>query len=85
MSHVCFFPSCNLHNLTDVLDGIQPDLLRKIEEVVLLQCKRAGVLVRKWFGLIRCSICVLQAEKAEGYIDLTNFMIDRAIECKKKQ
>lgn len=28
---------------------------------------------------------VLQAEKAEGYIDLTNFMIDRAIECKKKQ
>uniref|UniRef100_A0AAX7U6F9 Connector enhancer of kinase suppressor of ras 3 n=1 Tax=Astatotilapia calliptera TaxID=8154 RepID=A0AAX7U6F9_ASTCA len=24
------------------------------------------------------------AEKAEGYIDLTNFMIDRAIECKKK-
>lgn len=32
-----------------------------------------------------CSILVLQAEKAEGYIDLTNFMIDRAIECKKKQ
>uniref|UniRef100_A0A3B4AB28 PH domain-containing protein n=1 Tax=Periophthalmus magnuspinnatus TaxID=409849 RepID=A0A3B4AB28_9GOBI len=25
-----------------------------------------------------------KAEKAEGYIDLTNFMIDRAIECKKK-
>ncbi|XP_059209336.1 interactor protein for cytohesin exchange factors 1 isoform X2 [Centropristis striata] len=24
------------------------------------------------------------AEKADGYIDLTNFMIDRAIECKKK-
>uniref|UniRef100_A0A668SJN2 PH domain-containing protein n=1 Tax=Oreochromis aureus TaxID=47969 RepID=A0A668SJN2_OREAU len=24
------------------------------------------------------------AEKAEGYIDLTNFIIDRAIECKKK-
>ncbi|XP_035023633.1 interactor protein for cytohesin exchange factors 1 isoform X2 [Hippoglossus stenolepis] len=24
------------------------------------------------------------AEKAEGFIDLTNFMIDRAIECKKK-
>lgn len=24
------------------------------------------------------------ADKAEGYIDLTNFMIDRAIECKKK-
>ncbi|XP_030574905.1 interactor protein for cytohesin exchange factors 1 [Archocentrus centrarchus] len=24
------------------------------------------------------------AEKAEGYIDLTNFMVDRAIECKKK-
>ncbi|XP_016892515.1 interactor protein for cytohesin exchange factors 1 isoform X2 [Cynoglossus semilaevis] len=24
------------------------------------------------------------AEKAEGYIDLSNFMIDRAIECKKK-
>ncbi|XP_029316016.1 interactor protein for cytohesin exchange factors 1 isoform X2 [Cottoperca gobio] len=24
------------------------------------------------------------AEKAEGYIDLANFMIDRAIECKKK-
>lgn len=24
------------------------------------------------------------AEKAEGYIDLTNFMIDRALECKKK-
>lgn len=28
---------------------------------------------------------VSQAEKAEGYIDLTNFVIDRAIECKKKQ
>lgn len=27
----------------------------------------------------------LQAEKAEGFINLTNFMIDRAIECKKKQ
>lgn len=27
----------------------------------------------------------LQAEKAEGYINLTNFVIDRAIECKKKQ
>lgn len=32
-----------------------------------------------------CIFLALQAEKAEGYINLTNFMIDRAIECKKKQ
>lgn len=25
-----------------------------------------------------------QAEKAEGYINLTDFIIDRALECKKK-
>lgn len=46
-----------------------------------------GVIVRKWFILTLAVVqsCLLQAEKAEGYIDLTNFMIDRAIECKKKQ
>ncbi|XP_062296260.1 interactor protein for cytohesin exchange factors 1 [Scomber scombrus] len=40
-----------------------------------------------WFVLKRTSLYWYAnqlAEKAEGYIDLTNFMIDRAIECKKK-
>ncbi|KAM8833032.1 connector enhancer of kinase suppressor of ras 3-like [Synchiropus picturatus] len=40
-----------------------------------------------WFVLKRTSLYWYTnqlAEKAEGYIDLTNFMIDRAIECKKK-
>lgn len=36
-------------------------------------------------SVLTCLICVLQAEKAEGYIDLTNFVIDVATECKKKQ
>lgn len=29
--------------------------------------------------------CFSQAEKAEGYINLTDFLIDRAMECRKKQ
>ncbi|XP_031702968.1 connector enhancer of kinase suppressor of ras 3 [Anarrhichthys ocellatus] len=40
-----------------------------------------------WFALKRTALYWYTnqlAEKAEGYIDLTNFMIDRAIECKKK-
>ncbi|XP_077394861.1 connector enhancer of kinase suppressor of ras 3 isoform X2 [Festucalex cinctus] len=40
-----------------------------------------------WFVLKRTALYWYTnplAEKAEGYIDLTNFMIDRAIECKKK-
>ncbi|XP_051942810.1 interactor protein for cytohesin exchange factors 1 isoform X1 [Hippocampus zosterae] len=40
-----------------------------------------------WFVLKKTALywyTNAQAEKAEGYIDLTNFMIDRAIECKKK-
>lgn len=40
-----------------------------------------------WFVLKKTSLywyTTQQAEKADGYIDLTNFMIDRAIECKKK-
>ncbi|KAM9777476.1 connector enhancer of kinase suppressor of ras 3 [Neosynchiropus ocellatus] len=40
-----------------------------------------------WFVLKRTSLYWYTnqlAEKAEGYIDLTNFTIDRAIECKKK-
>ena len=51
----------------------------------LAAIQRQVWLSRKWFDIVRYSICVLQAEKAEGFIDLTNFMIDRAIECKKKQ
>lgn len=36
--------------------------------------------------MVGVTFCVVsQAEKAEGYINLANFMIDRAIECKKKQ
>ncbi|TNM95623.1 hypothetical protein fugu_016706 [Takifugu bimaculatus] len=40
-----------------------------------------------WFVLKKTSFYWYnnqQAEKAEGYINLTNFVIDRAIECKKK-
>lgn len=40
-----------------------------------------------WFALKKTALYWYSnqlAEKAEGYIDLTNFMIDRAIECKKK-
>ncbi|XP_030247401.1 interactor protein for cytohesin exchange factors 1 isoform X1 [Sparus aurata] len=40
-----------------------------------------------WFVLKKTSLYWYTnqlAEKAEGYIDLTNFMIDRAIECRKK-
>nr|XP_019940646.1 PREDICTED: interactor protein for cytohesin exchange factors 1 isoform X2 [Paralichthys olivaceus] len=40
-----------------------------------------------WFALKKTALYWYNnqlAEKAEGYIDLTNFMIDRAIECKKK-
>ncbi|KAM3595004.1 uncharacterized protein V6R79_016982 [Siganus canaliculatus] len=40
-----------------------------------------------WFVLKKTSLywyANQQAEKAEGYMNLTNFIIDRAIECKKK-
>lgn len=40
---------------------------------------------RHAFQQLDLASCALQAEKAEGYINLTNFVIDRAIECKKKQ
>lgn len=43
----------------------------------------AGVRKCGWFLTLRRLL--FQAEKAEGYIDLTDFVIDRAIECKKKQ
>ncbi|KAM3870883.1 connector enhancer of kinase suppressor of ras 3-like [Diretmus argenteus] len=47
-----------------------------------------GIKWRKyWFVLKKTSLYWYSnqmAEKAEGYINLTDFMIDRAIECKKK-
>lgn len=65
----------------------QPDhqgwLYRKKESKGFL-----GIKWKKyWFVLKRTALYWYAnqlAEKAEGYIDLTNFMIDRAIECKKK-
>ncbi|KAM9842812.1 CNK3/IPCEF1 fusion protein-like [Aulostomus maculatus] len=65
----------------------QPDhqgwLYRKKESKGFL-----GIKWKKyWFALKKTSLywyANQQAEKADGYIDLTNFMIDRAIECKKK-
>ncbi|XP_058470786.1 connector enhancer of kinase suppressor of ras 3-like isoform X1 [Solea solea] len=65
----------------------QPDhqgwLYRKKESKGFL-----GIKWRKyWFVLKKTALYWYSnqlAEKAEGYIDLTNFMIDRAIECKKK-
>ncbi|XP_044023948.1 interactor protein for cytohesin exchange factors 1 isoform X2 [Siniperca chuatsi] len=65
----------------------QPDhqgwLYRKKESKGFL-----GIKWRKyWFVLKKTSLYWYTnqlAEKADGYIDLTNFMIDRAIECKKK-
>ncbi|XP_028251055.1 interactor protein for cytohesin exchange factors 1 isoform X2 [Parambassis ranga] len=65
----------------------QPDhqgwLYRKKESKGFL-----GIKWKKyWFVLKRTALYWYSnqlAEKAEGYIDLTNFMIDRAIECKKK-
>nr|XP_046268014.1 connector enhancer of kinase suppressor of ras 3-like [Scatophagus argus] len=65
----------------------QPDhqgwLYRKKESKGFL-----GIKWKKyWFVLKKTSLYWYTnqlAEKAEGYIDLTNFMIDRAIECKKK-
>ncbi|XP_053192100.1 interactor protein for cytohesin exchange factors 1 [Scomber japonicus] len=65
----------------------QPDhqgwLYRKKESKGFL-----GIKWKKyWFALKKTSLYWYAnqlAEKAEGYIDLTNFMIDRAIECKKK-
>ncbi|XP_038584718.1 interactor protein for cytohesin exchange factors 1 isoform X2 [Micropterus salmoides] len=65
----------------------QPDhqgwLYRKKESTGFL-----GIKWKKyWFVLKKTSLYWYTnqlAEKAEGYIDLTNFMIDRAIECKKK-
>lgn len=61
----------------------------ELEEVRFSVDGRQAAFVRKWFVIVLCVVivrcCVLQAEKAEGYIDLANFMIDRAIECKKKQ
>lgn len=51
------------------------------------RCHRQEVVWNHFacYNTLCCSISVLQAEKAEGYIDLTNFTVDRAIECKKKQ
>ncbi|TMS20902.1 Connector enhancer of kinase suppressor of ras 3 [Larimichthys crocea] len=65
----------------------QPDhqgwLYRKKESKGFL-----GIKWKKyWFVLKKTSLYWYNnqlAEKADGYIDLTNFMIDRAIECKKK-
>ncbi|XP_035529856.1 interactor protein for cytohesin exchange factors 1 isoform X4 [Morone saxatilis] len=65
----------------------QPDhqgwLYRKKESKGFL-----GIKWKKyWFVLKKTSLYWYTnqlAEKAEGYINLTNFMIDRAIECKKK-
>ncbi|XP_047466792.1 connector enhancer of kinase suppressor of ras 3-like [Mugil cephalus] len=65
----------------------QPDhqgwLYRKKESKGFL-----GIKWKKyWFVLKRTALYWYAnqlAEKAEGFIDLTNFMIDRAIECKKK-
>lgn len=65
----------------------QPDhqgwLYRKKESKGFL-----GIKWKKyWFALKKTALywyTTQLAEKAEGYIDLTNFMIDRAIECKKK-
>ncbi|XP_028293367.1 connector enhancer of kinase suppressor of ras 3 isoform X2 [Gouania willdenowi] len=65
----------------------QPDhqgwLYRKKESKGFL-----GIKWKKyWFVLKKTALYWYNnqlAEKAEGYIDLTNFMIDRAIECKKK-
>lgn len=70
-----------------VKDLGQPDhqgwLYRKKESKGFL-----GIKWKKyWFVLKKTSLYWYTnqlAEKAEGYIDLTNFMIDRAIECKKK-
>ncbi|KAJ4939060.1 hypothetical protein JOQ06_028523, partial [Pogonophryne albipinna] len=65
----------------------QPDhqgwLYRKKESKGFL-----GIKWKKyWFVLKKTALYWYNnqlAEKAEGYIDLANFMIDRAIECKKK-
>ncbi|XP_073340296.1 interactor protein for cytohesin exchange factors 1 isoform X3 [Pagrus major] len=65
----------------------QPDhqgwLYRKKESKGFL-----GIKWKKyWFVLKKTSLYWYTnqlAEKAEGYIDLANFMIDRAIECRKK-
>ncbi|XP_028421413.1 interactor protein for cytohesin exchange factors 1 isoform X1 [Perca flavescens] len=65
----------------------QPDhqgwLYRKKESKGFL-----GIKWKKyWFVLKKTALYWYHnqlAEKAEGYIDLANFMIDRAIECKKK-
>lgn len=46
---------------------------------------QAGSASEPLSGFHDFMLSALQAEKAEGYINLTNFMIDRAIECKKKQ
>ncbi|XP_055012421.1 interactor protein for cytohesin exchange factors 1 isoform X1 [Boleophthalmus pectinirostris] len=70
-----------------VKDLGQPDhqgwLYRKKESKGFL-----GIKWKKyWFVLKKTALYWYNnqlAEKAEGYIDLTNFMIDRAIECKKK-
>jgi hypothetical protein len=44
------------------------------------QAVRGGLMKR----ILRSFVC-FQAERAEGFINLTDFIIDRAIECKKKQ
>ncbi|KAK2891615.1 hypothetical protein Q8A73_017280 [Channa argus] len=70
-----------------VKDLGQPDhqgwLYRKKESTGFL-----GIKWKKfWFVLKKTALYWYSnqlADKAEGYIDLTNFMIDRALECKKK-
>uniref|UniRef100_A0A8C6PRF5 Cnksr family member 3 n=1 Tax=Nothobranchius furzeri TaxID=105023 RepID=A0A8C6PRF5_NOTFU len=59
-------------------------LYRKKESKVFLGNKWK----KYWFVLKKTALywyTSQMAEKAEGYIDLTNFVVDVAIECKKKQ
>lgn len=32
-----------------------------------------------------CGMCLFQAEKADGFVNLPDFTVERASECKKKQ
>ena len=43
------------------------------------------IIMKKGIYYKKLLFCVFsQAEKAEGFINLTDFVIDRAMECKKK-
>uniref|UniRef100_A0A7N8X0H6 Cnksr family member 3 n=1 Tax=Mastacembelus armatus TaxID=205130 RepID=A0A7N8X0H6_9TELE len=88
--HICFLCIGNgtmSRRRVSVKDLGQPDhqgwLYRKKESKGFL-----GIKWKKyWFVLKKTALYWYTnqlAEKAEGYIDLTNFMIDRALECKKK-